>query len=339
MNILITGGTGFIGKILVAKLLENGNNVIVLTRDKKNADPFTKEKIKILESDICNFNLLEKSLSEIKNIDSIIHLAAYMDYFGDKKTHCRVNVSAVSNLLNAAYKFGIKKFIFTSSIEAMGTIKEKNIPADENLICKPVSSYGKSKKEAEEIITDFTNHHDIHACILRLGNVYGPGGAGFIVPMAKAILNHNDKLMKYLAAYKNRYYNFVYIDDVVNGILSAIKKNIKNDIFILAGKEIVTLEEIYILIAKSLNVDFKPQFAKSRKDEILLFLRELYFRLNKKADLLTYFAIGNCGNIHRAYSIEKAKNELGYDPKVNLIDGITKTIKWAKEQGFFGDKT
>lgn len=259
-------------------------------------------------------------------------MAASLDYFGDKEKLFRVNVEGTVNLLNLAKRNGIKKFIHISTIEAMGTIREDDIPANESYICKPVSTYGESKLEAEKKVMKFGEEKIFDITILRLGNVYGPGSPAFIVPIANAILSRNN-LLKFLSVYKDRHLHPVYIDDVVDGILKAAQKNNVDTAYILAGNEYITIEKLFKLVAQELNIDLDLQTKKNIKDVLYLNLRKRLHKICKRADLLTYFVAGEGDKIHRAYSIEKAKKELGYSPKVSLNEGIKKTIEWAKEKG------
>ena len=334
MNILITGGTGFIGRNIVNKLLADGKKPIILTRDRRKVDKLFQEKIKVLEVDICNTASLERLGLRLQGIDALIHLAASLDYFGDKKKLFQVNVKGTVNLINLADRAGIRKFIYISSIEAMGTLKKEEVPADETFFCRPVSSYGESKLEAERQIRRLTEKKDVESVILRLGNVYGPGTVSFIVPIANAILN-NDKLLKFLPIYKDRYIHPVYIDDAVSGILKVVEQNSSGEIYILADEEYVSIGRLFELIAEILNVDSLQAKKRSIKDILYLSIRKKIYQLCKRADLLAYFVAGERKRIHRAYSIEKAKRDLGYYPEVNLKEGIAKSLEWAKEKGLF----
>lgn len=333
MNTLVAGGTGFIGTALVSQLLKDGNEVIILTRDKRRVDSSFKGKVEILEADICNLLSLEKINFSSHNIDIIFHLAASLNYFGDKRRLLKVNVEGTINLLNCAKRNGIKKFIFTSSIEAMGMIGENKIPADETLLCKPVSTYGESKIEAEKQVRKFAEKRDLNVTILRLGNVYGPGSPGFIVPIANAIQGEDNLLIKFLPVYKDRYLHFVYIGDLVDGMVAAAQKSNTDGTFILADEEFVTIGTLFSLIAQELNADIDLQIKKNIKDALYLNLRTKLHRFRKRADLITYFMAGKGKMQHRAYSIGKAKKQLDYAPMVSLKDGIAKTVKWAKREG------
>lgn len=333
MNTLVTGGTGFIGKALVDRLLENRNKVMILTRDKRRINNSIKEKVEALEADIRDSVSLGSLDLEQNNIDVVIHLAASLDYFGDKKKLFRVNVRGTTNLLNLAERNRIKKFIFISSIEAIGTIGKEDIPAGETFSCKPSSPYGESKLEAENQVMKFVRERDLNATVLQLGNVYGPGSSAFIVPIANAILR-KDTLFRFLPVYKERYLHPVYIEDVVEGIIKSAQKSDTDKTYILAGERYSTIGTLFELIAQALNVDINTESkGKSIRDILYLYLRKKAHRLRKRADLLTYFMAGEGEKIHRAYSVEKAKRELGYAPKVSLRDGIVKTMEWAKKEG------
>jgi len=333
MNTLITGGSGFIGNALVSQLLKNGNKVTILTRNERKVNAHLKEKVKVAEGDICNSEALEGLDFEGKNIDVIFHLAASLNYFGDKRKLFQVNIEGTKNLLRWAKKNRVKKFIFASSIEAMGTIKEEDIPADETFVCRPVSTYGESKLEAEKRVRRFADERNLNTPILRLGNVYGPGSPAFIMPIANAILRKNG-LLKFLPVYKDRYLHPVYIEDVVDGIVKAAGQKDTDGTYILAGEKYVTIKTLFKLIAQSLNVNIDLQTKKKNlKDMLYLNLRKKVHRFRKRADLVTYFMAGEGERIHRAYSIKKAKKELDYFPKVNLREGIAKTLRWAKDKG------
>lgn len=334
MKALITGSTGFIGKVLTVELLKRGNEVAILTREKRKLSNWTEKKLEIFEADICVPLSLGKLAFQKKNIDTIFHLAASLDYFGGKKELFRINVEGTSNLLNWAGENKIKKFILISSIEAMGTVEKENIPADETYICQPTSPYGESKLEAEKQIRRFAEKRELSTVILRLGNVYGPGSQAFILPIADAVLK-KDKLLKFLPVFKDRYFHPVYIEDVVDGIVKAGEKSDTNGTYILAGEEYITIGDLFTLIAETLNMNLQIK-ERSIKDNVYLNFRKKIHQFHKKADLLTYFMAGEGERIHRAYSIEKAKSKLDYLPKVNLKEGISKTLQWAEREGLLG---
>ena len=289
MNIFLTGGTGFIGQALVNRLLKDENKVMILSRDKRKINSSLNEKVDFLETDICNSASLEKLGPRLQGIDVIFHLAASLDYFGDKKKLFRVNVEGTVNLLNLAVKNGIKKFIYISSIEAMGMIEKNNIPADENLICKPVSPYGESKLEAERQVKNLSKEKNLSSVILRLGNVYGPGSPAFILPIAKAIIEKGN-LLKYLPIYGDRYIHPVYIDDVIEGVIKASQPNI-NGLYILTDNNYVTIRKLFELVSEILGVTIKDvqksKFKKSQFETKIMFQNRIKETISKYQKALT----------------------------------------------------
>jgi len=325
MNVLVTGGTGFIGSALVRLLVKGGNSVGILARDETKLDASLREKVEMYKADISDLASLELSFTSIeKSIDIIFHLAACIDYEAGKEELFRVNVTGALNLLDLAVKRKVKKIVFISSIEAIGLIKKEDIPVDETYPCQPINFYGESKLEAEKQVKRFGNEGKIDVVTLRLGNVYGPGSLSFILPIATAILN---KGRRYLYIMRDRYtWHPVYIDDVIDGIIKAATRKVTGDIYILAGAEYATVDFLSKLIAQELSIDIRTLKLKG--------IEKLYLSLRRKVGNFRH----RCGDgseerMPRVFSIEKARKELGYSPKVSLKEGIAKTLRWAKKEG------
>lgn len=324
MRVLVTGGTGFIGSTLVKRLLKQGTTVGVLARDERKVDASFREKVEIYKADISDLTSLELSFSSGKSMDVLFHLAACIDYEAGREKLFRTNVTGTRNLLNLATKLGIKKFVFASSIEAIGPAKKEDVPADETHACQPVNLYGESKLWAERQVTRFRSQGKLGAVILRLGNVYGPGNLSFILPIASAILT-KDK--RYLYFNQNRYmWHPVYIEDAIDGIMKSAVRNGTSDVYILTGAEYVTVGFLSQLIAQKLNIDVRTLELNG--------LEKLYLNLQRKVNKFYHRFVGaDEERIHWVYSIEKVKKDLGYSPKVSLKEGISKTMKWAEREG------
>ena len=325
MNVLVTGGTGFIGSALVRQLLKEGNRVGILVRDETKLDASLRKNVEMYKADISNLASLELFYASIKdNIDIMFHLAACIDYKATKEKLFQTNVGGTLNLLNLIVKHRIKKFVFVSSIEAIGPIKKEDIPADETYSCQPINFYGESKLEAEKQVIRFGDKREIGTVILRLGNVYGPGSLSFISSISNAILSRNKE---WLYSNRNRYlWHPGYIEDVIDGIMKATATKKSNDIYILAGAEHVTVGVLSQLISQELGIDIRTLELNK--------VKKLYLNLRRKVRKFRYcFKNGNKKRTYWVYSIEKAKKELGYSPKVSLRNGIAKTIEWAKKEG------
>jgi len=330
---LITGASGFIGKKLLLKQLSENKKVAVFVRDKKRLGKLATRPIVIYEGDITNFGFLKKAftcLNSKSNIETVFHLAANTKYWGDKTELYRNNVEPTINLFNLASKFQVKNFIFTSSIEAMGTVNSNQLPVNELFSPKPISTYGWSKLEAEkQLIRLCKKNKDINLTILRLANVYGPGSLAFVAPVIQAIKTKN-KLLKFLPYLQENIFHPVFIDDAIEGIsLAENNELLSGEVFIVAGEKFISLKEFFQKIASLINIDFKiPK--KNFFAWLQLKTRFLSHKISRRADLIDYF-LGIDNRPHRAYSIKKAKKHLSFYPKFNINKGLIKTIEWLKE--------
>ena len=333
MNIFITGGTGYIGREVTRRLLERGDRVTILTRDKDKVRSDVMDKVTCLEGDIADRASIERLDIKSLNVEIVIHLAASLDYFGERSSLFRTNVLGTENILRLSIDNGVNKFICASSIEAMGPVIKDEIPADETCACRPISSYGVSKLEAERLVRKISEEAKLDTVILRLTNVYGPDSRAFIEPIANAILRR-DKLFTNLVIYSGHYLHPLYISDAAMAFLRACETIDGRETYIIGGEEYLEIGLLFTLVGSFLP--FKLGAYKGKKgilDEIYLRLRTNFRRHRRKADLLSYFMAGEYERVHRAYAIGKAKKELDYSPKVDLKQGVEKTLQWLRDEG------
>ncbi len=321
-KILITGGTGYLGRNLCNQLLTSNHQVTILSRNINSPIVSSLEEKGVLffRGNTEDFNSLKPMVSE--KFDVIFHFAANLNMDGDKDALFNINVKGTKNMLKLANKSSAAKFIFASSIEAMGPVSERDIFADETYGCSPVNNYGESKLEAEKIIT--ANNSGFKSIIFRIGNVYGPDGRNFIYPIIASIERKNI-LFRALPLIASRYLSFIFIEDVIRGLLCSLS-DIPSETYILTGDEQLPFGKIYDLCAQLLGKDthdYKILDKDFNKSELL-----------GKNALLDYI-LSDDGNlkIHRAYSNDKIKRKAGFRAKVDLRTGIKKTIEFFYKKG------
>ncbi|MBW9221503.1 SDR family oxidoreductase [Methanothermococcus sp. SCGC AD-155-C09] len=298
MRLLITGGAGFIGSHVVDASLENNYDITVLDNlITGNLENLKNKKVKFIKSDIRDKNL------NFKDIDAVIHLGAQINvrtslerpiYDGD------VNILGTLNILESMRKYDVEKIVFASSVAVYGD--PKYLPVDENHPKEPMSPYGMSKYCGERYIKLYNEIYGINYTILRYSNVYGErqdpkGEAGVISIFIDSMLNNKAPT---IYGDGNQTRDFVYVGDVAKGTLMALRW--KNEVVnIGTGKE-TTINELYNIIANTLNFKEKPIYSTPREGEI-----------NRMV-----------------MSIDRAM-ELQWNPTINLREGIKITVNWMKD--------
>ncbi|MBD3355151.1 NAD-dependent epimerase/dehydratase family protein [Candidatus Woesearchaeota archaeon] len=312
-KILITGGCGFIGSNLVEFLIQKTDWQINILDNLSNGDIKDLENINEFDNR-CNFfegdiRKKEDIIEAIDNCDFVVNLAAQAGVISsieDPQLDAEINIKGLINVLQSGAEGGIKRIIQASSAAPLG---EQKMPLNEKKVPKPLSPYGASKLAGEGYCSAFSSSYDLNVVALRFSNVYGPRSyeKGSVIPKFIKETLDNDQVTIYGDGNQTR--DFIYVKDICNAIYLALTENLENKFELLqiaTGKE-TSVNELFKILKKSLEeqkINVKnPKYVKARKGEIL-----------------------------RNYAdISKAKSLLNYGPKVDLTEGIDKTIKWFIE--------
>jgi len=313
MRFLITGGAGFIGSHIVDELLSSGENVVVIDNFNPYYDPEIKWKnisntqenpnFKLLEGDILDKDLLNEIFSSF-DIDILVHMAARAGVRGSIKNpelYTKVNVLGTLNLLEMCKKYKIKKMVFGSSSSIYGN---SEVPFSENnKVDEPISPYAATKKSAELLCYNYYHLYKIPITCLRFFTVYGPRQRPeMAIHKFTRLMNNNELIPIYGDGCSSR--DYTYITDILDGIKSAIKKDLGFEIINLGSSDPIKLMDLVNLIQK---------------------------KMDKKAKLS--FLPPQSGDVERTYAdVSKAEKLLGYSPKVSIEEGIEKFVKWYLNQ-------
>lgn len=290
-NILITGGSGFLGRNLAKKL--KNKNIFIYDKVQPNY------KCKFIKGSILNSSKINENLKTYK-IDTIIHLAASLGVSNTEKKPSEViniNFLGTLNILKAITNTKVKKFIFASSSEVYGDNKKKMI---ENLDLKPKSLYGHTKILGENLVKTYSNLLGFDYLIFRFFNVCGYGQReDFVISKFFKDIKEKKEITVYGSGIQKR--SFCHVKDACNAIVLTINKKIKNQIFNIGNnKEPISIKNLAILIRNNSKYKCKIKFIPFKKTDRSK-NREIYYR---EPDLRKIFSMTN------------------YMPKINLIQII-----------------
>jgi len=328
---LVTGGTGFIGSHLVEALVDRGERLRCLVRKTSNIAHLKKLGVELVCGDLLDKESLK---SAVKNVSVIYHLAAQVRPHKIisrlrelSNTYQEVNVGGTKNLVEASSAEDISKFIYFSSIAAVGT----GVNLTEASPCQPITDYGKSKFESEKYILSLVRTKNFPALIIRPGQVYGPRCLAMYTFF---------KLIKYgiflTIGNGANWIPVCYVNDLINGTLLAEKRGKIGDIYFIFEK-VYMFREYVQTIAQAVGGRLsRLYFPKSIAYLSALFKEacESIFRF-KIYPFHMDLSKGGVLSISTSWlgSIEKARIELGYNPIVDLGKGIELTVKWYRNVG------
>ena len=258
MKYAVTGGAGFIGSHLVKKLVERGNEVIVIdnlnTGKKQNIEKISK-KIDFFEVDIRDFSAIEDIL---KNIDGIFHeaaLASVQDSFRIPDEFFDVNVNGTENIFKIAKKLGIK-VVYASSSSVYGN--PVSIPIKENDDKNPFNPYAKTKLEDDKLAEKYAKN-GLKVIGLRYFNVFGPRQSKEYAGVIKLFL---ERIQQGLPPLINgdglQVRDFVYVDDVVNANILSMESNIDSGFFNIGTNSVISVLDLANIIIKFSGLKLKP---------------------------------------------------------------------------------
>lgn len=235
MQDLISGATGFIGGRLVQKLQQDVRPYLLLARHQLHREP-------VYRADLSN---TVKLVAACTGVDRIFHCAGYAHAFSslsgeDSEQHWRVNFAGTRNLIEAAGRAGVKRFVFLSSVKAMAEPGE--VCANEDFPGQPTTAYGQSKRAAEEAVLEIGRRYGMHVVNLRLAMVYGSGSRGNLERMGRLV--RRGWFPPLPETGNNR--SLVHVDDVVGAMLQAADDDRANGrTYIITGPEAPSGRELY----------------------------------------------------------------------------------------------
>lgn len=300
-KILVTGGLGFIGTNLVPKLIhEFDSEIFILDNFSNHSEELDTSKIQIIRGDIRDKSTVENAIGQV---DAVIHLAAHtrvMDSIDSPIVNFETNVVGTLNLLEAMRKFKVTTLINASTGGAI--LGEVTPPINEEMAARPSSPYGASKLAVEGYLHAYGASFGLNAISLRFSNIYGPYCRKKKSVVAAFLEHITEKNTVTVYGDGTQTRDFLFVDDLVDGIILAIKYG-SNNVFQLGSGRGTSVNDLISSLKEVTGLNFRVEHKPFRKGEIK----------------------------HTFCDISKAKKQINYNPSTDLKTGLNKLWKWYKK--------
>lgn len=309
MKYLVTGGAGFIGSNIVMQLLNEGQQVVVLdnfaTGKRENILPLMKDpNLTMIEGDLRSFHIVRAA---VKGVDYILHQGALPSVprsINDPITSNDVNILGVLNILEAAKEFGVKRVVVASSSSIYGN--SETLPKVETMPINPMSPYALTKYAQERYCQIFTKLYGLETVALRYFNVFGPqqdptSQYSAVIPKFIKLIMQDKEPVIYGDGSQSRDFTFVE-NNVWANIQACTAPKAAGEVINIACGERYTLIDLVNMINEILGKNVEPKFERDRAGDVK----------------------------HSLAGIQKAKDLLGYEVRVDFREGLRRTVEYFK---------
>ena len=326
MNVLVTGGAGFLGQHLVAALQQRGDAVRVFDRPSPNMDRLEQQGVESYYGDIREPSSLTQA---IEGTDAVFHLAAMSAVWAPMDEYYAVNVKGTENVCKAALAAGVERLIHISSWTVYGMgIKQ---PAAEDFPLTPLNEpYSVTKALGDRLVQRMIVEDALPATIIRPDTIFGPGDSVHVGRMSDRLRARRSIIV----GWGRNAMPFVYVSDIVQGLLLALDRpeavgqayNIGNDQPLTQAQLLRAIAEEIGAPPPIVRVPYSALYATAYLAE-----RTALLTRSRRKPILTRLGVAIFGADNR-HAIDKARRELGYSPAVPVREGIRQAAVWYRRE-------
>ncbi len=325
MKVLVTGGTGFTGKALVRRLLDEGHRVVAL--DYKEGHK-TRE-LRDWGAEVVIGTVTDKAVVEkcMQGVEVVHHLAAAFREMNVPETYYwDVNVEGTRKVLEAAHAAGVRKLIYCSTCGVHGNVDDP--PGGEDAPIQPADYYQRTKYEAEPLVRSYFEK-GMKTVILRPAAIYGPGDPERFFLIFKRVAGGSFPMF----GNGKTLYHPLYIDNLVDAFMLAMQEG-KGDggAYLIADEDYLEIEDLVRRVAKALGTPVKvphyPVLPLVATGHVLEFVCKPF-----KITPPIFPRRVDWYRQNRAFRIDRAKKDLGYVPRVGIDEGLRRTAEWYRKEG------
>jgi nucleoside-diphosphate-sugar epimerase len=326
MKVLITGATGLLGSHLIKELQDRGESIRALVLPVENAEKLQAQGVEVVRGDITDASSLAPA---VKDVDLIFHLAGMMGVWRPFADYRLVNVNGSENLYKAAQAAKVRRFVHTSSHTVYGLGHGRFMTENDPLRPDP-DPYSLTKAEGDRMMRRLMLDSDVETVILRPGTFFGPGDRLHFGRMAQKVKDGKGLII----GKGNNALPFCYVTDVVDGfLLGAYHKNAPGNVYNITNDRPLSQLDMFNAIADAvdgkrptLHLPYLPIYYGS------IVAERVVARATRTKPIVTQLGALMFGSDNK-HSVGKARRELGFEPKVELRDGIKLAAEWFNAGG------
>jgi len=324
---LITGATGFVGGHLAEACVPRGLRVRALARAGSDASLLEHLGIELQRGDVTDERAVRRA---VEGIDTIVHCAAKVGDWGPVEEYRAVNVAALRTLLDACSGRPLRRFVHLSSLGVYPARHHYGTDETAPLPQSHVDGYTQTKVESEQLALDYHRRHGVPVVVLRPGFIYGPRDR---TVLPELIENLRQRRVRWLGGGR-RAMNTIYVANLVDAIFLALETpNAVGQVYNLTDGEAISKRRFIEALVKGLKLpEPRPLSVPVWLARIAAGVMEKWSRLRNspRAPLLTQARVKFLG-LNLDFSIEKAKRELGYQPRFTFDQGMKETLAWYRQ--------
>jgi nucleoside-diphosphate-sugar epimerase len=324
---LITGATGFVGGHLVEACAARGWNLRALVRTNSDTSLLQRPNVTLIRGDMTDNAALREAL---QGVEVVFHCAAKVGDWGPVEEYRAVNVEALRNLLDACREQSLQRFVHFSSLGVYAARHHYGTDENEPLPVHHIDGYTQTKVESEQLAMSYYRQHQLPVVVLRPGFIYGPRDRTL---MPRLLENLRQRKVRYIGGGK-RAMNCIYVGNLIEAALLAVDKpEAVGQIFNLTDGEFVSKRRFLDTIVEGLSLPHPKRVSVP-----LWLARVMAWWMERDArkknsphpPRLTQGRLKLFG-LNLDFSIEKAKQQLGYRPRWTFDDGMRETVAWYKQ--------
>ncbi len=325
MKVLITGATGLLGGHLMQELQQRGDQIRALVLPVENAEKLVALGVEVVRGDVTDAATLAPA---VKGVEIILHLAGMMGVDRPLADYRLVNVTGTEHLYRAAQVAGVRRFVHTSSHTVYGLGHGRFLTEEDELRPDP-DPYSITKAEGDHLMRRLMRKSDVETVIIRPGTFFGPGDRLHFGRMAQRMKRGKGIVI----GRGNNALPFCYVTDVARGfLLAASHEKAPGNVYNISNDHPLTQQEIFNAIADDVggrrpvrHLPYLPIYYGG-------IVAEKVASITHTKPIVTRLGAMMFGTDNR-HSVEKARRELGYEPEVDIREGIRLAAAWFNAGG------